>query len=145
MIPMEIFTLLGGALSGFIFKMLAQQAADRAEQHKMWMESIKTKDESANSAAKRVPNDGPGNWIRRVIVISILFGVILAPFILSIIGKSTIVEIDYPVKPWLFGLFSTGGNTRFYELFGYLLSPEIRNSLLAVIGYYFGQASARRT
>jgi len=145
MIPMEVMTLLGGALSGFIFKMMAQNAADKQAQFEMWMKGIKAIDESADSAAKRVPNDEAGNWIRRLIVISILFGVILAPFVLSIMGKSTIVEIDQPVKQWLFGLFSTGGKAKFYELFGYLLSPEIRNSLLAVIGYYFGQASARRT
>jgi len=144
MIPMEVFTLLGGAASGFIFKMLAQQAADRQAQHEMWMKSIKVIDESADAAAKRVPNDAAGNWIRRLIVISVLFGVILAPFVLSLIGKPTIVEINIPVKSWLFGLFSSGGGVRFYEFFGYLISPEIRNSLLAIIGYYFGQASAKR-
>ncbi len=144
MIPLEVFTLMGGATSGFIFKMLAQQAADRAEQHKMWMQTVKIIDESQDAAAKRVPNDKAGNWIRRVIVMAVLFGVILAPFVLSLLGKPTIVEIQSPVKSWLFGLFSTGGSPKFYEFFGYLLSPEIRNSLLALIGYYFGQSSAKR-
>lgn len=141
---MEIASLLGGALSGFIFRMMAQKAKDRQEQFEMWIKAVKAKDDSADLAVKRTPNDKAGNWIRRLIVISILFGVILAPFVLALMGKPVIVEVDIPVKEHLFGLFSTGGKTKFYELQSYLLVPEIRQALLIILGYYFGNSSAKR-
>lgn len=141
---MEIASLVGGALSGFIFKMMAQQAADRQAQFEMWIKTVQASDASQDLAAKRTPNDKAGNWIRRVIVLSILFGVILAPFVLAIMGLPVIVEIDLPVKQHLFGLWSSGGKTQFYELKSYLLVPEIRQALLMILGYYFGNSSAKR-
>ena len=141
---MEILSLLGGALSGFIFKMMAQKAADEQAKFTMWIQAVKASSESADAATKRVPNDKAGHWIRRVIVVSILFGVILAPFVLAILGKPVIVEVSVPVKEHLFGLFSTGGKVQFYQLGSYLLIPEIRQALLIILGYYFGNASAKR-
>jgi hypothetical protein len=141
---MEIASLIGGALSGFIFKMMAQHAADRQAQFEMWIKTVQAADASADAAAKRVPNDKAGNWVRRIIVISILFGVILAPFVLAVIGKPVIVQIDLPVKEHLFGLWATGGKTKFYQLPSYLLVPEIRSALLIILGYYFGTANAKR-
>jgi hypothetical protein len=140
---MEILSLLGGGLAGFIFRMMAQNAADKQAQFEMLIKTIKAQDESADSAAKRTPNDKAGNWIRRVIVLSILFGVVLAPFILAVAGKPIIVEVSTPVKTW-FGILPTGGKTKFYELGSYLLVPEVRQSLMAIIGYYFGQSAAKR-
>jgi hypothetical protein len=140
---MEILSLVGGALSGFIMKMMAQAAADKAAQFEMFIKTIQAADASADLAVKRVPNDKAGNWIRRIIVISILFGVILAPFILALMGKPVIVEVQEPVKQFL-GFIAYGGKTKFYEMGGYLLIPEVRQSLLAIIGFYFGQSSAKR-
>lgn len=140
---MEIASLVGGAVSGFVFKMMAQAAADRMEQFKMLVELNKQKEEAHNAAVQRVPNDKAGNWIRRVIVLSILFGVILAPFLLALLHEPVVVEVQTPVKTFL-GMFSYGGKTIFYEMKGYLLIPEIRQALLAIIGFYFGTASAKR-
>lgn len=141
---MEIASLLGGALSGFIFKMMAQKLADEQARFEMFIKTIQAKDASNDAAVKRVPNDKAGNWIRRLIVIAILFGVILAPFVLALMDKPLTVEIETPVKQHLFGLFSTGGKTLFYELHSYLLIPELRSALLAILGFYFGNASAKR-
>ena len=142
--PPELFTLIGGTVMGFVFKMMAQQAQDRAEQHKMFIEALKATTDSQNAAVQRVPNDKAGNWVRRVIIIAILFGVILAPFMLAMLGKPIIVEVNEPVKTWLFGLWSTGGKPKFYQLGSYLLVPEVRQALMAIIGFYFGTASAKR-
>ena len=140
---MEILSLAGGALSGFIFKMLAQNAQNRADEHKMLIERIGSRDSSADKASTRVPNSKEGNWIRRILVLSILFGVILAPFILAVFGKPVIVEVSSPVKSWFFGLFSSGGKQHFYELSSYLLIQEVRVALMSLIGFYFGQSAAR--
>lgn len=141
---MEILSLLGGAASGFIFKMMAQASADKQAQFEMWMKTLQAKDDSADKAAARVPaSDKAGNWTRRIIVLCVLFGVILAPFVLALIDKPIVVEVESPVKQFL-GIFSYGGKTLFYELRGYLMVSEIRTALLAIIGFYFGQGVAKR-
>jgi len=141
MIPLEVFTLIGGSAMGFLFKFMAERAKDRQQQFEMMIKTLQAKDDSADRAASRDKTDG-GRWIRRLIVMAVLFGVILAPFILAIIGKPVIVEIETPTREWLFGIIKTGGVTKFYELGSYLLIPELRASLMAIIGFYFGNASA---
>ena len=98
--------------------------------------------ESADAAAARVPVE-VGKWVRRMIVVCVLFGVILAPFLLSLMGQSTIVEIQETGGTFLFGLFGGGTETKFVELDGYLMVPEVRQTLTAIIGFYFGNASAK--
>ncbi len=73
----------------------------------------------------------------------VLFGVILAPFLLSLMGQSTIVQIEETGGTFLFGLFGGGTETKFVELNGYLMVPEVRQTLTAIIGFYFGNASAK--
>jgi hypothetical protein len=137
---LEIFTMLGGSIVGFIFRYMAERAKDRQDQFKMMMESrqlaIKEKDQ-----ASQVDGD-MGKTIRRFIVICIMFAVIMAPFLLSLIGISTIVEIQEVGETFLFGLFGGGTETKFIELNGYLMIPEVRQTLSALVGFYFGNASA---
>ena len=102
----------------------------------------KAQDESADKAAKRVPIDA-GQWVRRAIVCAILFAVVLAPFILSLTGYSTIVQVETEAPTWLFGLFGGGTEIMFVEMKGYLMIPEVRQALTAIIGFYFGNAAAK--
>lgn len=143
-IPTEAISLGLGAASGFIFKYLAVQAQDRADQFNRMMQSIDKADNSADLASKRVPNDKNGNIIRRIIVLSVLVGVILCPFILTLIDKTTVVEMTTPVHSF-FGLFTWGGNTEFVELPSYLLSKELYQGLLYILGFYFGNGAAKKT
>lgn len=139
----ELLNLGFGLVTGFIFKYWAQQAQDRAQIVELLIKKQQSADESADKAAARVPIDA-GKIVRRIIVISVVFGVILAPFILALLNKPVIVQEITPEKSWLFGLLKTGGNLRFYELWGYLLMPEVRQVLLAICGFYFGGAAAKR-
>ncbi len=143
MIPMEIASLVGGAASGFLMKAWAIAQENRQKQFEMFIGAIKAKDDSMDKAVQRVPNDKAGNWIRRTIVIAILFGVILAPFVLAILDKPMVVEVETPVKDWFFGLFSSGGKRVFYYINAYLLSAEMRSSLIALVAFYFGQGAAK--
>ncbi|MBC8395063.1 MAG: hypothetical protein H8E05_00035 [Bacteroidetes bacterium] len=87
--PIELITMIGGSITGFIFRYMAERAKERADFYKRaigWKElSIK----DADAAAERVPID-VGKWVRRLIVVMILFGVIAAPFIHALIGLPTI-------------------------------------------------------
>ena len=121
---------------------MAERAKERSRLFEMAMGTKKAEIEGANAAAKRVPVEF-GKWIRRTIVICVLFGVILAPFILSLMGQSTIVQIEETGGSFLFGLFEGGTEIKFVELEGYLMVPEVRQTLTAIIGFYFGNASAK--
>jgi len=141
MIPMELITLATGSLTGFLFRFMAERAKDRQAQFEMLIAKKNADEESRTKASERENNDS-GKFIRRVIVMSILFGVVLAPFILALLGKSSIVEIDIEKPSYFFGLFGGGTETSFVEMPSYLLIPEVRESLMAIIGYYFGSATA---
>ena len=139
--PIELITMAAGGLTGFIFRYMAERAKERAELWKFAINQKKAEDDSADKAAKRVPVD-VGKWVRRAIVVCILFGVVLAHFILSLLGQSTIVEVETTGDEWLWGLFGGGSETIFVELEGYLMVPEVRQTLSAIVGFYFGNASA---
>ncbi len=139
---LELITMVAGGVTGFIFRYIAERAKERAELYKIAMGYKKAEDDSADRAAKRVPIEF-GKWVRRVIVVCILFAVILAPFILSITGHSTIVQVETEAPTWFFGLFGGGTEVMFVELKGYLMVPEVRQTLSAIVGFYFGNASAR--
>ena len=142
-IPLEVITMVGGSIAGFIFKYMAERAKDRQEQFKMMMKRHKAQEDAHNAAVARVPVDA-GKWVRRIIVMTILFGVVLAPFILALMGLPTIVEITQEQRSFLWGLIGGGEETKFVALTGYLLIPEVRQTLTAIVGFYFG-ASAGRT
>lgn len=141
MIPLELMTMAGGSIIGFVFRYMAERAKERQQQFEMMMKKEKMAEETRAAASQRDAGDS-GKLIRRIIVILILFGVILAPFILALLGKPTIVEINEEKATFLFGLFGGGTEDRFIELPSYLLVPEVRQSLMAIIGFYFGSASA---
>jgi len=141
----ELASLALGSLGGFILKYLSIRAQDEKDKFDRMMQSIDKADQSANLASQRVPNDRNGNIIRRIIVLCVLFGVILGPFILSIMGKTTIVEVVTPVREYLFGLLTLGGHTKFYELPSYLISETTKQGLLFILGFYFGNGAAKRT
>lgn len=138
---LELLTMLGGGVTGFIFRYMAERAKERAEIFKIALQTKQAEDDSADKAAKREPTD-VGKWTRRVIVVTILFGVILGPFLLSILGYNTVVEVQTEQPTWFFGLFGGGKEISFVELKGYLMLPEVRQTLTAIIGFYFGNASA---
>jgi hypothetical protein len=135
--------MLGGAITGFIFRYMAERAKEKADLMKLALDLKKASDDSADRAAKRVPVD-VGKWVRRVIVCCVLFGVILAPLLLSLMGLSTIVQVETTNPTWGFGLFGGGSEIVFVELKGYLMMPEVRQSLTAIVGFYFGNAAAAR-
>ena len=138
---MELITMIGGTVVGFIFRYMAERAKERHEIYKRAIGLKAAEDDSADKAAARVPID-VGKWVRRLIVSCVLFAVVLAPFILSMLGYSTIVEVETQNPEWLFGLFGGGSEIMFVELKGYLMVPEVRQTLTAIVGFYFGNASA---
>ena len=139
--PLELITMIGGSVVGFIFRYMSERAKERNEFYKRALGIKQAEIDSADAAAERVPVDA-GKWVRRMIVTFVLFGVILAPFLLALMGLNTIVEIQETNAEYLFGLFGGGTEVKFLELEGYLLVPEVRQTLTALVGFYFGNAAA---
>ena len=140
MISTEIITLIAGSITGFIFKFMARRAEDNQKKFEMALKGSEALKESRDAAAKR---DGEsGKWTRRVIVMSILFGVILAPFLATMLSIPVVLEVE-STKSWFFGLFGKSSQPVFVQTMGYILIPEIRQSLTAIIGFYFGQGTVK--
>lgn len=137
----ELLSLLFGSITGFIFKAIAIREQNKAAQFERMMRAIDKADDSADKASIR---DGEsGKWVRRIIVLSVLFAVILAPFVLALMNEPTINQISTRTPSYFFGLFGGKEKTVFIKTYGYLMIPELRTCLLAICGFYFGQASAK--
>lgn len=134
--PIELISLITGNVSGFIFKLIASQteAAQRMAEANIKMQNVA--DASADAAAKR--GGDSGSWVRRFIVIMVLVGVIIFPFYLAVTGGSVTIEENAPkgLMSWL-GL---KGKELMTVSNSYLILPEIRSSLLAIVGFYFGSS-----
>ena len=135
-------TMAGGSLVGFFFKLVAKRAENEQKRFEMFMKEKEFADASADKAVQRVGVDA-GKWVRRLIVVSVLFGVILAPFVVTFLNHPIVVE-ELITRKILWGLLGTKTEPVFIEVEGYLLVPEIRQALTAIIGFYFGQATVKR-
>ena len=139
--PTELISLIGGSLTGFIFKFMAQKSADQKEMFNQLIQANKQTTENQNKAAERVPLDA-GRVVRQIIVLTVLFGAFAAPFILPFFGVPTFVEVDVKNPEALFGLFPATAKKAFVEINGFFWSSENREILLSIVGFYFGTAAA---
>ena len=130
----ELLSILGGGLAGFVFRFMASQQAAQAATVQQLIGLQTAADDSADRAAARGSHLG-----RRVLVFTILWVLCLAPFIGAIIGVDTFVET--PRADWdLLGLF-TGG---WEKVSGIIIIPELRTALLAAVGFYLGGSAVSR-
>ena len=129
----ELLAMLGGGASGFLFKLIGTLVQNQAAVTEGLIKKQKASDDSADAAAARV--DAFGAWTRRIIVFTVLFGVIIAPFILAHSEEGVTVATDY--SKW-FG-FSKG--TTYETLHGYIILPEIKTAIISIISFYFGSAT----
>jgi hypothetical protein len=141
MISTELISLVGGAATGFLFRYMAQKSQDQKEIFARLIAANKQTTENQNKAAERVPLD-VGKGIRQVIVLSVLFATLLAPFILPFFGLPTFVEVDATTPEGLFGLFPENTRKYFVEVNGFLFASETREILVSIVGFYFGSAAA---
>lgn len=141
--PTELISLIGGSLTGFIFKFMAQKSQDQKEIFERLITANKQTTENQDKAVKRVPLD-VGKGVRQLIVLTVLFGTIAAPFILPFFGVPTFVEVDSSNPEALFGLIPETTKKYFVEINGYLYTSENRQILVAIVGFYFGTAAAGR-
>lgn len=138
--PTELLSLLGGGVTGFLFRYWAQRAQDQKEMFERVIAANKQTTDNQDKAAQRVPID-VGRGVRQLIVLACLFAVVAAPFVLPFFGISTFAEFTQKQPEGLFGLIPETTKKYFVEIPGYLFAEENRQVLLSVVGFYFGSAA----
>jgi hypothetical protein len=133
----ELLSLIGGGLTGFLFKYWAQRAQDQKEMFERLIKSNQQTTNNQDKAAQRVPLD-VGRNVRRLIVLTCLFAVVAAPFVLPFFGIPTFTEFEQKQPESIFGMIPETTRRYFVEIPGYFLAQENRQVLLAVVGFYFG-------
>ena len=131
----ELIAMLGGGASGFIFKLIGTMVSNQQAIAEGLIKKQRSSDESADRADKR---GGPGGaWVRRFIVIVVLFGVVVAPFLLAHSGDGVTVASEYS-KWW-----GMKKGTAYQTLYGYVILPEIRTSIITIVSFYFGSSTVK--
>jgi hypothetical protein len=135
---MELLSMLGGSAVGFLFRFIAQKSQDQKELFQQMMAANKQTTDNQNRAVERVGID-VGRSVRQLIVLSVLFSTLLAPFVLPFFGVPTFVEVD-ATQTNLFGMDNV--KKYFVEINGFLFTSENRQILLSIVGFYFGSTAA---
>lgn len=137
----EMLSLIGGGLSGFIFRFMSERAKNREAQFKMLIQSRELGIQERDAAAQR---DGEaGKWVRRVIVLGVFSALVFIPYLLTIYDFPIYVQVIEEKKGFLWGLFGGGVENKFVEINGFPILDTIILSMNAIVGYYLGQASAK--
>ena len=137
-LPLELITMLFSTLLGGVMSIWGQSMKNRQEQNKMMLANAQFSAEQVNTAREAGKTDKHFAWTRRIIVLTVLFGVIIAPFILAHSEEGVTVASEY--SKW-FG-FSKG--TVYQTLHGYIILPEIKTAVISIISFYFGSAAVSK-
>lgn len=140
MISMAMVSMIGGALTGFLFKFAAEKRKEQSHLLELALKRDKALDDSRDRAHKRTP----GAWVRRGLALAAVTGVIIFPFVTALLGIDTVVQHIEPASSWLFGLINIPQETVFENVKGFVMVPELRDMLAAIVGYYMGSSSAAR-
>ena len=137
----EFLSLIGGSLVGFLFRYSAEKRQNDKELFDRLIASNKQTTENQDKAAARVPVD-IGRGIRQLIVLTVLFATLIAPFILPFFGVPTFIEVDQVNPEGLLGVIPEYTKKFFVEVNGFIYTSENRQILVSIIGFYFGSAAA---
>lgn len=128
----ELSALAMGGSAGFIFKLISTLVDGQTQTTKMLLKRQQVADDSHDRAAAR----NGGVWTRRAIVGVCLFAVVIAPFILAHSPEGITVGTEKS----LFGIINW---VNWKTLSGFVILPEIRQTLLAIVGFYFGSSQVK--
>ena len=128
----ELIAMLGGGVSGFVMKMIAAQAQSQTQLFEQMLKKQGMADKSADKAAAR-----GGVIMRRLITCVVLFAIVIVP---TAIGFTDIgVSIQRETNGFL-GLFKA---VKWDTVGGYVILPEVRQTALAIVGFYFGSSQVK--
>lgn len=128
----ELLAMLGGGVSGFLMKLIAAQAEAQGRALEAMIQRQNVADLSADKASAR-----GGVWVRRGLVAITFFAIVVAPFVVAFtdVGVSVARETS-----GFLGLFKT---MRWETVQGFVILPEVRQTALAIVGFYFGSSQVK--
>jgi len=129
----ELIAMLGGGVSGFVMKLVGAQMENQARQFERMLGKQQGADASADAAAKR----DAGVLVRRFLVVSTVFAIVIAPFVFA--WTDVGVSIGRETNGFL-GLFKS---LKWDTVQGFVILPEIRQTALAIVGFYFGSSQIK--
>jgi hypothetical protein len=128
----ELLAMLGGGVSGFVMKMIAAQADNQARLFERMIQKQVASDDSADRASAR-----GGVYMRRLITAAVIFAIVLAPFIFAF------TNIGISVQHETSGFFGFFKSLKWDTVQGFVILPEIRQTALAIVGFYFGSSQVK--
>ena len=128
----ELLAMLGGGVSGFVMKMIAAQAQSQTRLFEQMLKKQAIADSSADRASER-----GGVWMRRLITVSVLLAIIALPAVFAFTDVPVTLQEE---SNGFLGLFKS---VKWVHTQGYLILPEVRQTALAIVGFYFGSAVGR--
>jgi hypothetical protein len=128
----ELLAMLGGSASGFIMKLIASQAEAQGRALEAMIQRQNVADLSADKASAR-----GGVWVRRGLVAITFFAIVVAPFVFAFTDVG--VTVGRETNGFL-GLFKT---LKWDTLQGFVILPEVRQTALAIVGFYFGSSQVK--
>lgn len=128
----ELLALLGGGVSGFVMKLIASQAQSQTRLFEQMLQKQETADASADKASAR-----GGVMMRRLITCVVLFAIVIVPTVIAFtdIGVSIQTETN-----GFLGLFKS---VKWETIGGYVILPEVRQTALAMVGFYYGSSQVK--
>ena len=114
--------MLGVGVSGFVMKLVGAQMENQARQFERMIGKQQGADASADAAAKR---EG-GVLVRRFLVVSTVFAIIIAPLVFA--WTDVGVSVGRETNGFL-GLFK---GVKWDTIQGFVILPEIRQTALAL-------------
>ena len=129
----ELLAMLGGGLSGFVMKLIAAQMQSQTAMFERMLAKQAAADDSADRAAQR---EGVV-LVRRFLVVCTMFAIVVAPFVFAFTDVG--VSIQNQSNGFL-GLFKS---VRWETVQGFVILPEIRQTALAIVGFYFGSSQVK--
>ena len=128
----ELLAMLGGSLGGFTMKLIGAQLENQTRHFDRMLNAQGVADDSADRASARW-----GVWVRRGLVAITFFAIVVAPFIVAFTDIG--VSISRETNGFL-GLFKS---VQWDTVQGFVILPEIRQTALAIVGFYFGSSQIR--
>tara|TARA_B100002019_G_scaffold111531_1_gene95956 strand:- start:15022 stop:15423 length:402 start_codon:yes stop_codon:yes gene_type:complete len=131
----ELISLFMGTGVGALTKVIGLFVSSSIQLNKAQLEANQVNQKLADDSADRASDRG-GQWVRRLIVIVCLFGVVVVPFIMAFMDAGVTVSKE---RSFLFFEWET-----WKTLGGFVILPEIRTTLIAIVGYYFGSSAIKQ-
>ena len=128
----ELIAMLGGGVAGFVMKLIAAQAQSQTRLFEQMLQKQKAADDSADRAVAR-----GGVLMRRLITCVVLFAIVVVPTVIAFTDIG--VSIQKETNGFL-GLFK---GAKWETIGGYVILPEVRQTALAIVGFYFGSSQVK--